>query len=833
MAPTEAFHDLEFAMLERNEGKVVSSIEALQKDSIHSDILEELKATVICLCSRDYVAALQLKTSQQILNTVCTAADVDQIINEISLLLKRQESTEVQLRHVLILFVGVACLELFIQCNWTGPKPNLDPVLANNGQANQQLLATLSQDGQPITNPLMDGQLFLLVAKVILVEFQENFTECQTACLWTLRCLAVLRQLSAEKNETTKNTIFSLMEKACSIFYFRYLSSQVHLELAYLYLYYYEFKRAREHFSVAQSNLGLKVELSGTLGKRTKFQQKDVSQLCLLVEKKRTLGVAEPLEEPDQPQNMPTDVMLNDDTLLQKVKFQDVNFQESNEPLSAFDQAVILGLTVESQKSQACHRLNTEELLAYLEVITSQPKSWCVQMMALLMRSRLEKDSRRKMERSMMQLQALVDSIENPSPKAAERQALFYSVPLPPKWTIQRDLANLLFQMGVVKGALEIFERINSWEDVVTCYQSLGWYAKAENLLREQLKINESALLWCLLGDTLKDASCYEKAWEISGHRSSRAQRSLGFIHLRNKEYAKSIPCFQKSLEINSLQEGVWFSLGCAGLATNDLEICAKAFHRCVSIDSQNAEAWNNLSHVYIKNGQKSRAHLTLQEALKGNYESWHIWENYLVVSVDVGAFNDAINAFHRMMDLRDKYCDTEILGILVKAVSQGLLDCNQKPASVLKPNLLKLMGRLTSQVTNNPDVWKLYSDLYWNGGSQEEKEKALHFLVKAQRTKTQATGWENDVTEFKDVIALTVHLSDVYVEVSQCKDNKTESLQLLSSAKLVLKQLITRAKKHHTDSLTGNIHPELSQSITDLDNSLQRITDLISSAKS
>ena len=36
MAPTEAFHDLEFAMLERIEGKVVSSIEALQKDSIHA-----------------------------------------------------------------------------------------------------------------------------------------------------------------------------------------------------------------------------------------------------------------------------------------------------------------------------------------------------------------------------------------------------------------------------------------------------------------------------------------------------------------------------------------------------------------------------------------------------------------------------------------------------------------------------------------------------------------------------------------------------------------------------------------------------------------------------
>ena len=37
--------------------------------------------------------------------------------------------------------------------------------------------------------------------------------------------------------------------------------------------------------------------------------------------------------------------MLNDDTLLEKVKFQDVNFQGSNKPLSAFDQATILGLT--------------------------------------------------------------------------------------------------------------------------------------------------------------------------------------------------------------------------------------------------------------------------------------------------------------------------------------------------------------------------------------------------------------------------------------------------------------------------------------------------------
>ncbi|XP_068747500.1 tetratricopeptide repeat protein 27-like [Montipora capricornis] len=183
-------------------------------------------------------------------------------------------------------------------------------------------------------------------------------------------------------------------------------------------------------------------------------------------------------------------------------------------------------------------------------------------------------------------------------------------------------------------------------------------------------------------------------------------------------------------------------------------------------------------------------------------------------------------------MDLRDKYCDVEIIGILVKAVNQGLLDCNKKSASDLRPNLLKLMGRLTSQVTNNSEVWKLYSDLCWKEKSQEDREKALHFLVKAHRTRTQSSGWENDISQFKEVIALTLHLSDVYTQVSKGKEDKRESVQLLSSAKLILKQLIARAKKLHTDAVSGHVHPELSQHVVDLETSLQRTAELLSSLK-
>lgn len=55
-------------------------------------------------------------------------------------------------RHALLLFIGVACLELFIQLNWTGPS---DPqhrigILpgCNQEASNQIILQRLREDGQ-------------------------------------------------------------------------------------------------------------------------------------------------------------------------------------------------------------------------------------------------------------------------------------------------------------------------------------------------------------------------------------------------------------------------------------------------------------------------------------------------------------------------------------------------------------------------------------------------------------------------------------------------------------------------------------------------------------
>jgi hypothetical protein len=37
----------------------------------------------------------------------------------------------------------------------------------------------------------------------------------------------------------------------------------------------------------------------------------------------------------------------------------------------------------------------------------------------------------------------------------------------------------------------------------------------------------DDAKLWCVLGDIQQQEAHYQKAWEVSGQRSSRAQRSI------------------------------------------------------------------------------------------------------------------------------------------------------------------------------------------------------------------------------------------------------------------------------------------------------------------
>ena len=114
-----------------------------------------------------------------------------------------------------------------------------------------------------------------------------------------------------------------------------------------------------------------------------------------------------------------------------------------------------------------------------------------------------------------------------------------------------------MFGLGAAQGALEIYERLEMWEEVAICYQAAGRRGKAEEVIREQLQIQQTPLMLCLLGDVTQvthlQAICwltpfvtvctrmqnpehYKEAWELANHRSARAQKSLGMWYLKQQK---------------------------------------------------------------------------------------------------------------------------------------------------------------------------------------------------------------------------------------------------------------------------------------------------------
>uniref|UniRef100_A0A7N6A1N5 Tetratricopeptide repeat protein 27 n=1 Tax=Anabas testudineus TaxID=64144 RepID=A0A7N6A1N5_ANATE len=722
-------------------------------------------------------------------------------------------------RELAVMALAVSCLHMFVQSNWTGP-----PVAINISDLLPQAL--LSSQRQPLfetihSSLLLDGEsvyslvtnpFLLLLARVILTKCSSKMDSLQLLPWWTLRYVSLHQQILEAHSPQLLDLAHSMLKCQTVLLEHRNLAIQFHLECAYTSLTYYEYQPAKQHIKKAQELSQLNINMTGALGKRTRFQQKYLAQLILEVKREQC-----------QRDQIKDD--LSDDTVLDTINLAEPNQYELPD-LSAEEQAVILGVCNDFQKNNPVHKLTEEELLAFTSCILSQPKFWAVEVTALCLRTKLEKGSSRCVERAMMQTQAIVDHFEDKNCPITERLKAFYCCQAPPRWAIQKQLASLLTDLGCISSALLIYEKLELWEDVIICYERLGQHGKAEEIVRRELEKKETPSLYCLLGDILGDHQYYDRAWELSGRRSARAMRSKALLHLHKKEFQQCVDCFEQSLKINTLQLGVWFSLGCAYFALEGYEGAAKAFQRCVGLEPDNAEGWNNLSTAYIRLQKKHKAFCTLQEALKCNYEHWQIWDNFITVSVDIGEFAEAIKAYHRLMDLRENYKDIQILQILVRAVVENMTDSQGQQAANLEPKLKELLGRVTSRHSSNSDIWRQYALLYGDGHSSnpEDNEKALQFMSKAHHCEVQAGGWENDPALFKEVMKRAIKMGEVTITCSRRKTTLPEALQMLSSTRLSLRSLATKAKKMHTDIATGQIHSELQESVAAVD---QLITEL------
>ncbi|XP_039994991.1 tetratricopeptide repeat protein 27 isoform X2 [Xiphias gladius] len=707
-------------------------------------------------------------------------------------------------RELVVMALAVSCLHMFVQSNWTGPPVSihisdlLPPALLSFQPQTlvEAVHSSLLLDGESVYN-LVANPFLLLLASVILTKCSSKMESLQLLPWWTLRYINLHQQILEARSSQLLNLAHSSMDKVlkCQSLYSeqRNLAIQFHLECVYTSLTYFEYQPAKEHIKRAQELSGVNINMTGAIGKRTRFQQKNLAQLILEVNRNND----QPSQMNDEasptptPQDcLPKDYSLGDDTVLDKISLAEPDQYELPD-LRAEEQALILCICTDFQKNNPVHKLTEEEILAFTS--------------------------------------AIVDFFEDKNCPVTERLKVFYCCQAPPRWAVQKQLASLLTDLGCISSALLIYEKLELWEEAVICYERLGQHGKAEEIVHRELEKKETPSLYCLLGDILRDHQYYDRAWELSGRHSARAMRSKALLYLRNKEFQQCIDCFEQSLKINTLQLGVWFSLGCAYFALGGYEGAAKAFQRCVGLEPDNAEAWNNLSTAYIRLQKKNKAFRTLQEALKCNYEHWQIWENFIAVSTDIGDFAEAIKAYHRLMDLRENYKDIQILQILVRAVVENLMDSQGEQTVTLQSKLKELLGRVSSRHSSESEIWRQYALLYGNGYSSnpEDNEKALQFLSKAHRCEVQVGGWEKEPGHFKEVMKRAIDIGKVTISCIQKKSNPTEALQMLSSTRLSLQSLATKAKQMHTDVATGRIHNELQEGVAALEQLIAEMQEL------
>lgn len=336
-------------------------------------------------------------------------------------------------RDFKLLLLGVASLNLFVQCNWAGiPAPIRDRSRSS---------VSLHVDGEDARN--CDHPHLLLLARVV---FSQSIAR-SSASWWTFRCLWAHHSMLSVHTQTLQAALTDVTAQVQSDLHHlfaaagfsspdeppanenkdvppvladvvdtpgqrltRELLINLLIELASMNLEFWRQENAKELLDRAIRIEQLWVKLSGVKGLRTKFQQEEKTLAIVLVKSAHPFtGTAGPKE------HLPKDLVLDDEVLLETPTLSDSHL-EKPVALPLIEQRLLYGL---SEHVRRTHPFKDEitrlELSAFMTRILmdlpNTPRSFGLQMVTLMRRSFIEIDDTHLNMRSLQQLEELVTAL--------------------------------------------------------------------------------------------------------------------------------------------------------------------------------------------------------------------------------------------------------------------------------------------------------------------------------------------------------------------------------------------------------------------------------------
>lgn len=578
----------------------------------------------------------------------------------------------------------------FLQANVTGPPLSYNPAdgilprslfegtNTTSERLQKRLLSGLSADGGAVYHLVSHVELFCL-AKCIL-----NHTAVAQNLPLRLARLRVNfwhQRLLTDTSSSLQETIYKDLqlieddlpsESATD----GITPAQFLLERATIHIHHGFDQKARADIEQAAQKRSFKFELTGRLGKRTKYQEKELSQLVVLAksadENDEAVRLGESVDtattdssHSQMAEVAPRRLNLDDDTLLESIAFtraaasapraqQDgqlhsslENLDPANQPLLQPLDAIILLATASSiTNTSPTDGLTREETLPYAErVISGGSSNWQVYTQALLVRSRIEGYRSRTIERGVLQLQAVVDQVvaetstfeaskgdaasatvhsttflpqskSSKTASASERLRYIHQLASPPRWKLESELADRWVSLGGLRTALEIYERLQMWAEVALCWAANDREDKARKIIRRQLY---NSVITTSTNKLLED----------------NEDNDVGDYRIERDPLPADAP-------------RLFCILG-------DLETSTATYERAWEISNQRyARAQRSLGKYYSINGEPERAGTAYARSLKVNPQNHAIWFALGCIRLQQEDWISAVNAFGRAVQIED-----------------------------------------------------------------------------------------------------------------------------------------------------------------------------------